>query len=125
MNTSSSTTQLALQISPPHEYVLGKPGNDTAHRYNRHPTAPVRHPDIDNVARSLSNKRDMRPSLAYFVGPRLRRDPARLLAPLAGARDLDSDGDSRSTHSGTAINMEIAVAEVIAMRTRMGMTSAL
>jgi hypothetical protein len=49
---------------------------------NRHPQAPIRHPDLERVARNLSEAPGPRPGLTHIVGPRLPHGPARLLAAL-------------------------------------------
>jgi hypothetical protein len=50
--------------------------------HNRQTKAPISHPDLERVARNLSDKRGARPGLTHIVGPRLLHGPARLLAAL-------------------------------------------
>jgi hypothetical protein len=50
--------------------------------HNRHPQPPIRHPDLETVARNLSDKPGARPGLTEIVGPRLPHGPARLLVAL-------------------------------------------
>ncbi|KAA8895385.1 hypothetical protein FN846DRAFT_911832 [Sphaerosporella brunnea] len=49
---------------------------------NRHAQAPIRHPDLERVARNLSEAPGARPGLAHIVGSRLPHGPACLLAAL-------------------------------------------
>jgi hypothetical protein len=50
--------------------------------HNRHLQPPIRHPDLEWVARNLSDKRCERPGLTDIVERRLSHGPARLLAAL-------------------------------------------
>jgi hypothetical protein len=68
------------------------------------PPAPFRHPGIQMFARNLSDKGDMRPGPAHFVGPHLARGPARLLPALD--RRQDTHNKETTEHTADTANTE-------------------